>query len=283
MKMFMAAHEQTMQQQQLQQQQFAQFMQQQATYNYQMLAMQHKAKLLRQKKGNPPGFNGDPGEDCALYVFDTEEYYSECKEEMHMDTPDFLEIAVSNLGPRAKVHYREWKMSLGSTPPTWTLYKAALLKRFSEADAQFKLLTKLHKLRWNGSQAEYTTEFLHLLSQFEGEMPEVIKRWFYQANIRAPTSSFVSQHIPKTLDDTIELAQRFEDTQPKTSDVNPPKPTDTKFSGDKKVNHRNSTPRDASPPANAKPPIICNRCGKPGHIAPKCSMKKGTAGAPKNA
>lgn len=48
------------------------------------------------------------------------------------------------------------------------------------------------------------------------EMPEVVKRWFYQQNLRADTSAYVSESIPETLHDTIEYNQRFEDSRKAT-------------------------------------------------------------------
>ncbi|KAJ0394786.1 hypothetical protein ATCC90586_007854 [Pythium insidiosum] len=63
-----------------------------------------------------------------------------------------------------------------------------------------------------GTQQEYTTRFLYLLSQLP-PLPEFIKRWLYQQNLRSETSAFVSQNIPQTLSEVIELAQRFEDAR----------------------------------------------------------------------
>jgi hypothetical protein len=115
----------------------------------------------------------------------------------------------------------------------------------------------------------------------------VVKRWFYQQHIRSATSSFVSQNLPKTLQDVIELAHRFEDTNPKSSETPQIKKADDKPVPDKKGRPRNrprdaSSTTDAKPAQDQKPSVICHRCQKPGHIAPNCPDKQGKSGFPKN-
>ncbi|KAG3107419.1 hypothetical protein PI124_g12849 [Phytophthora idaei] len=69
----------------------------------------------------------------------------------------------------------------------------------------------MHDLQVSGTQQEYSTKFMQLLSMSSTDMPEIVKRWFYQQNLRAETNSYVSQNCPLTLKDTIERVQRFED------------------------------------------------------------------------
>lgn len=52
-----------------------------------------------------------------------------------------------------------------------------------------------------------------LLSQSSVEMLEIVKRWFYQQNLRADTSSYISQNIPTTLHESIKHVQRYEDAR----------------------------------------------------------------------
>ncbi|KAF4149110.1 Aspartyl protease, partial [Phytophthora infestans] len=124
---------------------------------------------------------------------------------------DFVDTIFGNLGPVAQTGYRDFKISLGDQPATWTIFKQRIRERFRDADFQHKMLSRLHNLRWSGSQQANTTKFLHLLSQLDCELPEVVKRWYYQQNLRSDTSAFVSQNVPSTLKEVIELAQRFED------------------------------------------------------------------------
>lgn len=59
-------------------------------------------------------------------------------------------------------------------------FKAKILERFRDRDFEKKVITKLNDLSWQGSQQEYTTKFLHLLSQLDEELPESVKRWLNQ-------------------------------------------------------------------------------------------------------
>ncbi|KAF4046784.1 RNase H-like domain found in reverse transcriptase [Phytophthora infestans] len=104
-------------------------------------------------------------------------------------------------------------MSLGSQPATWAIFKAKIRERFRDSDFEHKVLSKLHQLRRTGSQQEYTTRFLHLLSQLDQTVPEFVKRWYYQQHLPEDVSSFISQHVPKTLQDVIELAHRYADSR----------------------------------------------------------------------
>ncbi|POM78686.1 Hypothetical protein PHPALM_3757 [Phytophthora palmivora] len=39
---------------------------------------------------------------------------------------------------------------------------------------------------------EYSTKFIQILSMSLIDMPEIVKHWFYQQNLRADTSSYVA-------------------------------------------------------------------------------------------
>ncbi|OWY92662.1 hypothetical protein PHMEG_00038247 [Phytophthora megakarya] len=53
---------------------------------------------------------------------------------------------------------------------------------------------------------------MQLLSMSSINIPEIVKRWFYQQNLRADTNAYVSQHYTLTLKDIIDHTQRFEDS-----------------------------------------------------------------------
>ncbi|GMF48236.1 unnamed protein product [Phytophthora fragariaefolia] len=124
---------------------------------------------------------------------------------------------------------------------------------------------------------DYTSKFMLLLSQSSMELPEMAKRWFYQQNLRGDTSCHISQNNPKTLQAAIEHAQRFEDarsTRPRDT-VQPVQPA-----GNKKPGRASTAPTTRPTTDPTKPPIICHRCGEPGHIAPACP-NRGTTGMQK--
>ncbi|KAE8904771.1 hypothetical protein PF005_g18343 [Phytophthora fragariae] len=132
-----------------------------------------------------------------------------------------------------------------------------------------------------------------LLSQTTVEIPEVIKRWFYQQNLRPDTSSYICQNIPSSLQDTIEHAQRFEDAR-KPSKVrqqagNAGSTTQGRLDGRQQQGRSRSTggtqhPRSSMAPsqnpAAIPQEVTCFTCGVKGHKSPECPTK-GT-GAPKN-
>ncbi|CAK4618447.1 unnamed protein product [Aphanomyces euteiches] len=110
-----------MQQQYMQQQQtlFAQMQQQmqqvQQTQQFQQVMLQQKqapqqamsqaantSKRASPKKKDPPTFSGRPEEDLALWIFSTEEYYDDYKEEMQdVSSSTFVTMVSANLGPDA--------------------------------------------------------------------------------------------------------------------------------------------------------------------------------------
>ncbi|KAG1697249.1 hypothetical protein DVH05_016537 [Phytophthora capsici] len=140
------------QQQQQQQQQFTQLMQQQALFQQQMLQQQATTQRQQKRKGNPPMFNGETSDDLELWLFSTEQYYADSQTDMASDTSDFVNLIFGNLGPTAQTWFRDFKVSLGDRPATWTLFKQQIRERFRDSDFQYKLLSKLYNLRWTGSQ-----------------------------------------------------------------------------------------------------------------------------------
>ncbi|POM72937.1 CRN domain containing hypothetical protein-containing protein, partial [Phytophthora palmivora] len=62
------------------------------------------------------------------------------------------------------------------------LFKFKFREQFRDHDFQQSVLTKLYDLHWQGSQQEYATKFLCLLSQFYEELSELVKRWMHQRN-----------------------------------------------------------------------------------------------------
>ncbi|ETP14790.1 hypothetical protein F441_10307 [Phytophthora nicotianae CJ01A1] len=248
-----------------------------------MLQAHVAAQKPQRKKGNPPQFNGQSNDDLELWLFSTEQYYSNYSEEMEAESSDFVDTIFGNLGPAAQTWYRDFKISLGDQPATWTISKQRIRERFREADFQHKVLSRLHNLRWSGSQQAYTTKFLHLLSQLDCELPEVVKRWYYQQNLHSNTSAFVSQNVPSTLKEVIELAQRFEDSRAtipgpdvqkdQRGDKPQSKPQSQKknpVASSKPHQSLDTTGRDGDRPS-------CAYCEKPGHTEAVCFKKKADA------
>ncbi|OWY90358.1 hypothetical protein PHMEG_00041542, partial [Phytophthora megakarya] len=214
---------------------------------------------------DPPQFNGKADDDLELWLFSTEQYYSNYSEEMQSNTSDFVNTIFGNLGPGAQTWYREFKIALADRPATWSIFMQCFRERFREADLQHKVLSRMHKLRWSGSQQAYM-KLLTLVSQLDCELPEEVKRWFYQQNLRPDTSAIVSKNVPTTLKEVIDLAQRFEDSRATSGatlrtiravrSLMPPKKT--------LAATRNSNPSSTSTDKNDDKPT-CAYCEKPGH------------------
>ncbi|KAG3055577.1 hypothetical protein PC122_g21677 [Phytophthora cactorum] len=123
-------------------------------------------------------------------------------------------MVFANLGVDAQAWYRDVKISQRTSPITWQVFKERIRARYLDQDFKYKTLTKIYELKPGKSQQEYTSKFLHLMSQADTELPEVVKRWFFQQNMRSDTSGYVSRNVSDTLEKEIDLAQRFEDAKP---------------------------------------------------------------------
>ncbi|GMF45026.1 unnamed protein product [Phytophthora lilii] len=155
-----------------------------------------------------------------------------------------------------------------------------------KADFDFKLLTKMYDLQEMGSQQEYTSKFMLLLSQATFEMPEVVKRWLYQQHLRADTNAYICQNIPTSLQDTIEHAQRFEDarksSRPRQMSGSPSAKGQGRLqrqgrgrgAGNAQAHMaQQSTSSSPTPNTGPTPSPTCFTCGVVGHKSPDCPTK----------
>lgn len=144
----------------------------------------------------------------------------------------------------------------------------------------------MHRLQATGSQQEYTSKFMQVLSQATAKIPEFVKRWLYQPNLRPETASYVGQNIPTSLQNTIEHAQRFEDgrepsrTRPSTGPpiANAPgrqegRQQQGRGHGAGGVQHPRPVPHVAQGPAAGAPEVKCFTCGIKDHMSSDCPTK----------
>ncbi|POM64736.1 Hypothetical protein PHPALM_19704 [Phytophthora palmivora] len=167
------------------QEQMRAFMQQQARFQREMYEKHARA--------NPPKFHGCADEDMELWLFHIEEHFATPKMDWSSDDSRFLDIVVPFLDVDAMAWHREFKHSTGNNPETWSVFK--------------------HQIRSPYRDNDYDIKFMQLLSISSIDMPETVKRWFYQHNLRADHNPYVSQYGPLTLKDTIDHAQQFEDSR----------------------------------------------------------------------
>ncbi|KAG2785514.1 hypothetical protein PC116_g19717 [Phytophthora cactorum] len=158
-----------------QQQQFQAFMEQQTTFQREMFEQQ--SRVTRQKyKADLPKFHGRADEDLKLWLFAIKEHLSGYARGRDSCDSRFVDMVAPFLGPDAMSWYREFEIILGDRPRTWFLFKQQIRIRFRDSDFEFRLLSKLHDLQVTGTQQEYTSKFLLLLSQPSLELLEMIKR-----------------------------------------------------------------------------------------------------------
>ncbi|KAG2780973.1 hypothetical protein Pcac1_g8924 [Phytophthora cactorum] len=170
------------------QQQIHAFMAQQTRFQQEMYEMQARANRQKQK-ANPPKFHGRADDDLELWLFHIEEHFAAYTVEQSSNDSRFVDMVVPFLGVDVMAWYHEFKHAMGSNPRTWPLFKQQIRARYRDSDYEFKLLTKIHDLQVSGTQQEYSTKVMQLLSMSSIDMPEVVKRWFYQQNLRAETNS----------------------------------------------------------------------------------------------
>ncbi|KAG3072448.1 hypothetical protein PI124_g20688 [Phytophthora idaei] len=155
------------------QQQMQAFMVQQAAYQSEMFAQQPRANQQKQRD-NPPMFLGKPDDDLELWIFQIEEHFAAYTTEGESDDSRFVNMVVPFPGPDAMSWCREFKAVLGEAPRTWALLKEQIRARFRDSDFDFKLLINMYELQATGTQQEYTSKFMLLLSQAPVDMPETL-------------------------------------------------------------------------------------------------------------
>ncbi|KAF4045355.1 hypothetical protein GN244_ATG02265 [Phytophthora infestans] len=138
---------------------------------------EQQSRVARQKyKTYPPKLQGRADEDLELWLFAKVEHLNGYAVERDSCDFRFVDMVVPFLGPDAMSWYRELKNILGDRPRTWFLFIQQIRVRFRDTDFEFKLLSKLHDLQITGTQQEYTSKVLLLLSQSSLELPEMMKR-----------------------------------------------------------------------------------------------------------
>ncbi|OWZ18482.1 hypothetical protein PHMEG_0007418 [Phytophthora megakarya] len=192
----------------------------------------------------------------------------------------YLRHDFANLSPTAKTWFRDCKMSLGNQSATWVIFKAKIRGRFRDSDFEHKVLSNMHQLRCTGSQQRYTTQFLHLLSQLDQDVPEFVKRW---QHLPEDVRGIVSQHVPKTLTDVFELSHRYTASRPSKNQST--SFTNRKGNGIAKPSNSNRSPDSSiksSVPPNSSGGHTSTEfsgrvyvyCSKPGHTHTVCRKLK---------
>lgn len=99
----------TLQATQQQTTQMGQLLAQTAQLQQQILQAQSRPRPTR-KKSDPPRFEGNDNDDLELWIFSTEQYYSDFQTEMQEFSSSFLGMVFANLGVDAQAWFRDLKL-----------------------------------------------------------------------------------------------------------------------------------------------------------------------------
>ncbi|OWZ17058.1 hypothetical protein PHMEG_0009052 [Phytophthora megakarya] len=244
-----------------------QLLAQTAQLQQQFLQAQSRPRPTR-KKSDPPRFEGNDNDDLELWNFNTEQYYSDFYTGMQELSSSFSEMVFANLGVDVQAWFRDLKLSMGSNPLTWALFKERIRARFRHKYFKYKTLSKMFELKPTKPQQEYTSRFLHLLSQVDTELPDVVKRWFSQQNLLSDTSAYISRNVPETLEQAIEMDQRYEDAKPAHTLPLPKKqgkPTARPNSSTNAKTNKDFKKTDSQ--------VVCGYCSKKNHVEEECRKR----------
>jgi hypothetical protein len=253
----------------------------------QLLALVQQQQLLLQqvmsnqgerKKKDPPVYEGKFSEDLELWIFSTEEYYSNRRYLMVDNSSEFVRMISSNLGKTVMNWYRTFSLQCDSEgiEKTWELFKKRLRERFRPKDFEYNLRERLFHLKQTGSIHEYVSRFQDLMSQSELDISEMEKRFYFQNGLRAETEKQIKEEGPSYLQEVIEIASNFEFAhytgKPVKSSIaavsaaNPKAKTPVQ----KQQGSSNKSAKKINSSQDWKKNAICHSCQKKGHIAPEC-------------
>ena len=167
--------------------------------------------------------------------------------------------------------YRDFRSTLGTNPCSWSKFKEGLLARYRDRDFQVKLFTQMYELTPKKSQQEYTDEFQSLLNRSQVQLPEVVKRWFYQQNLPPALTVKISEQLPQTLAETIEYAHVFTSS---TTPLVQNRPMGANNGNKKKGGKGKAAGSSAEGKVTTRDvaTVTCFRCGAKGHYANKCTQ-----------
>ncbi|EEY70031.1 uncharacterized protein PITG_06590 [Phytophthora infestans T30-4] len=110
--------------------QMSQLLAQTVQIQQQILQAQSRPRRTR-KKLDFPRHEGSIDDDLELWIFSTERYYAEFQAEMHENSLSFKDRIFANLGVDAQAWYRYVKISHGTSPLTWQVFKEHIRSRVS--------------------------------------------------------------------------------------------------------------------------------------------------------
>ncbi|KAG6614855.1 uncharacterized protein IUM83_04121 [Phytophthora cinnamomi] len=199
------------------------------------------------RKHQPPTYQGKLDEDLELWFFAVEQFYADYHPQMMEESSQFVTMVSCHLGATPMNWYRQFSLECDSSGrvKTWAIFKEAMRHRFLPPDSEYRLRERLCALSQTSSLHDYVADFQNLLIQCTVPISQLELRFYFQQGLKPATANHVREHHPATLDETIQLAMRFD------------------HAGKRAFMLDNDWQTTAT----------CHRCKKVGHIAPNCPAK----------
>ncbi|OWZ07942.1 hypothetical protein PHMEG_00019593 [Phytophthora megakarya] len=124
----------------------------------------------------------------------------------------FVTMISCHLGTTPMNWYRQFSLECDATDTTmsWPMFKSAMRCRFLPPDHEFSIRERLCALRQKGNIHDYIAELQNLLIQCTLPISPLELRFYFQEGLKAATAKHLREHHPDNLEQTIELALRFD-------------------------------------------------------------------------
>ncbi|ETK75325.1 hypothetical protein L915_18049 [Phytophthora nicotianae] len=166
---------------------------------------------------------------------------------MTEESSRFVTMASTHLGVTPLNWYRQISLECEASGrvKSWTIFKDSMRQRFLPPDSEYRLRERLRALSRHSSLHDYVAEFQNLLIQCTVPISQLELRFHFQQGLKPATANHICEHHPSTLDETIQLAMKFDQAGKRAIMLD----------------------KDWQDTAT------CHRCKKVGHIVPNCPSK----------
>ncbi|ETO59014.1 hypothetical protein F444_22608 [Phytophthora nicotianae P1976] len=182
------------------------------------------------RKHQPPIYQGNLNEDLEVWFFAMEQYYAYYHPQMTEASSQFVTMASTHLGV---------------TPLNWYRQISLKCEASGRVKSEYRLRERLRALSRHSSLHDYVAEFQNLLIQCTVPISQLELRFHFQQGLKPATANHICEHHPSTLDETIQLAMKFDQAGKRAIMLD----------------------KDWQDTAT------CHRCKKVGHIVPNCPSK----------
>jgi hypothetical protein len=212
------------------------------------------SKPVAARRAAPATYNGTLEEDLELWIFMIEQYYADYYPLMQEDSAAFVTMVSCHFGSTVMNWYRQFSLDCerNGIAKSWTVVTNGLRKRFLPPDFEYMLREKLYNLEQKGSLHDYVSAFQDVLVQCRLPISPLELRFYFQSGLRAETAVHLRENHPETLEESIDIAMRYDHPSAR------------------------SAARPATRPAATTDWVksaTCHRCKQVGHLSSDCPTK----------